>query len=61
MSSPTVAVDQLRRTAKARNQYQQACAALRKKKSADAEKYLRKALRDYPKSRLRAGVYVSHG
>src|ERR1700719_1139143 len=49
MSSPTVAVEQLRRTAKARNQYQQACAALRKKKGADAEKYLRKALREYPK------------
>jgi tetratricopeptide (TPR) repeat protein len=49
MSSPTVAVEQLRRTEKARNQYQQACAALRKKKSADAEKHLRKALRDYPK------------
>jgi len=49
MSSPTVAVEQLQRTAKARNQYQQACAALRKKKGADAEKHLRKALRDYPK------------
>ena len=49
MSNPTVAVEQLRRTAKARNKYQQACAALRKNNSADAEKYLQKALRDYPK------------
>jgi tetratricopeptide (TPR) repeat protein len=49
IDSPTVAVEQLRKTEKARNQYQQACSALRKQKSADAEKHLRKALRDYPK------------
>jgi tetratricopeptide (TPR) repeat protein len=49
MRGPTVAVEQLRKTAKARNQYQQACAALRRKKSADAEQHLRKAVHDYPK------------
>lgn len=49
MGGPAVAVEQLRRTEKARKQYQQACSALRKKKSADAEKHLRRAVRDYPK------------
>ena len=49
MSSPTVAVEQLQKTAKARNEYQQGCAALKKKKSADAEKHFRKAIREYPK------------
>jgi tetratricopeptide (TPR) repeat protein len=48
MSSPTIAVEQLR-TTNARNEYQQACAALRKKKNADAEQHLRKAVRNYPK------------
>jgi tetratricopeptide (TPR) repeat protein len=49
MSSPTVAVGQLQRAARARNEYQQGCAALRKKKRGDAEKHFRKALRQYPK------------
>src|SRR5215831_3831359 len=35
MSSPTVAVEQLQRAARARSEYQQGCAALRKKKSAE--------------------------
>ena len=48
MSSPTVAVDQLQRTAKARNEYQQGCTALGKKRMADAEKHFRKALHEYP-------------
>ena len=49
MSSPTVAVEQLQRAARARNEYQQGCAALKKKKRGDAEKHFRKALREYPK------------
>ncbi len=49
MSSPTVAVWQLQRAAKAKNQYQQGCAALRKKKRGDAEKHFRNALREYRK------------
>src|SRR5262249_8776765 len=49
MSSPTVAVQQLQRAARARNEYQQGCAALRKKKRGDAEKHFRKAVREYPK------------
>jgi tetratricopeptide (TPR) repeat protein len=48
MSSPTVAVEQLQRTAKARNEYQQGCAALVKKRTAEAEKHFRRALREYP-------------
>jgi hypothetical protein len=49
MSSPTVAVGQLQRAARARNEYQKGCAALRKKKRGDAEKHFRKALREYRK------------
>ena len=49
IDSPTVAVEQLQKTAKARAEYQQACTALRKNKSAEAEKHLGKALHDYPK------------
>jgi hypothetical protein len=49
MSSPTVAVGQLQRATRARNEYQQGCAALRKKKRGDAEKHFRKALREYRK------------
>jgi hypothetical protein len=48
MGSSTVAVEQLQRTAKARNEYQQGCTALVKKRMADAEKHFRKALREYP-------------
>jgi Tfp pilus assembly protein PilF len=49
MNSPMVAVEQLQRAARARNEYQHGCAALRKKKRADAEKHFRKAVRGYPK------------
>jgi tetratricopeptide (TPR) repeat protein len=49
MSGPTVAVGQLQRAARARNEYQQGCAALRKKKRGDAEKHFRKALHEYRK------------
>ena len=49
MSSPAVAVEQLQRAARARSEYHQGCAALRKKKSTEAEKHFRKALREYPK------------
>jgi tetratricopeptide (TPR) repeat protein len=49
MSSPAVAVEQLQRAGRARSEYQQGCAALRRKKSAETEKHFRKALREYPK------------
>jgi hypothetical protein len=49
MSSPTVAVGQLHRAARARNEYQQGCEALRKKKRGNAEKHFRKALHEYRK------------
>jgi len=52
MSSPTVAIEQLRRTAGARDEYQQGCTALRKKKFGDAERHLRNAVREYPKYAL---------
>jgi cytochrome c-type biogenesis protein CcmH/NrfG len=48
MASPTVAVEQLQKTAKARNEYHQGCTALEKKSMADAEKHFRKALHEYP-------------
>jgi tetratricopeptide (TPR) repeat protein len=49
MSSPTVAVGQLQRAVRARSEYQQGCAALRKKKPNDAERHFRKALHEYRK------------
>lgn len=49
MSSPTVAVGQLQRAARARIEYQQGCVALRKKKRSDAEKHFRKAVHEYRK------------
>lgn len=49
MTTPTVAVGQLQKAARARNEYQQGCAALRKKKRGDAEKHFRKALHEYRK------------
>jgi tetratricopeptide (TPR) repeat protein len=49
MGRPTVAVEQLQRAEAARSEYQRGCADLRKKKSADAEKHFRKALRKNPK------------
>jgi tetratricopeptide (TPR) repeat protein len=48
ISSPTIAAEQLQITAKARKEYHEACAAL-KKKVADVEKHLRKAVQHYPK------------
>jgi tetratricopeptide (TPR) repeat protein len=47
--SATVEADQLQVGAKAMDEYQQACLALRSHKLADAEKHLRKAVREYPK------------
>jgi len=49
MSSPTIAVEQLQRTARARNEYQQGCTALRKKKFGEAERHFRNAVHEYPK------------
>jgi tetratricopeptide (TPR) repeat protein len=49
VASPTIAAEQLQITAKARKEYHDACVALRKKKVADAEKHLRKAIQHYPK------------
>jgi hypothetical protein len=48
-TTPTVAAAQLQLPAKTRKEYQEACAALKNKKPADAEKYLRKAVESYPK------------
>jgi tetratricopeptide (TPR) repeat protein len=58
MNSPTVAVEQLQRAARARNEYQQGCLALRKKKRGDAEKHFRKALHEY---RIYATAWVTLG
>jgi len=49
IKSPIITVDELRRTAKARNEYWQGCVALKKKRSAEAEQRFRKAVRQYPK------------
>jgi tetratricopeptide (TPR) repeat protein len=48
MPRPTVALGQLQRIAKARDEYQQGCAALGKKRMAGAEKHFQKALHEYP-------------
>ena len=48
-NSPTIAADQLRISTKARKEYHQACAVLRNKKIADAERHLRKAVKEDPK------------
>ncbi len=48
-NSPTIAADQLRIAAKARKEYQQACAVLKDKKIADAERHLRNAVKEDPK------------
>jgi YD repeat-containing protein len=48
-ATPTVAAQQLQIPAKTRKEYQEACAALKDKKAADAEKHLRKAVQAYPK------------
>jgi tetratricopeptide (TPR) repeat protein len=47
--SPIVAATALQVPPKARKEYQEACSALNKKKTADAEKHLRKAVHEYPK------------
>ena len=48
-SSPVVAAEQLQIAPKARREYQEACLALQKKQTAEAEKHLRKAVHEYPK------------
>ena len=45
-NSPTIAADQLRIAAKARKEYHQACAVLKDKNLVDAERHLRKAVRE---------------
>ena len=45
-NSPTIAADQLRIAAKARKEYHQACALLKDKKIVDAERHLRKAVKE---------------
>jgi tetratricopeptide (TPR) repeat protein len=45
-NSPTIAADQLRIAAKARKEYHQACAVLKGKKIVDAERHLRKAVKE---------------
>src|SRR5882724_13559675 len=47
--SPIVAATALQVPPKARKEYQEACSALNKKKTADAEKHVRKAVHEYPK------------
>jgi tetratricopeptide (TPR) repeat protein len=49
INNPTIPAEQLQMAAEARNDYHQACAALKTKKNADAEKHLRKAVQHYPK------------
>ena len=49
MSGPTVAAEQLQISAKARKEYQAACAALEDRKTGEAEKRLHKAVQEYPK------------
>ena len=48
-TTPMVAAEQLQVPAKTRKEYQEACAALKDKKTADAERHLRKAVQAYPK------------
>jgi tetratricopeptide (TPR) repeat protein len=49
ISSPIIDAEQLQVGDKAKREYQQACAALRRHKNEDAEKHLRRAVHDYPK------------
>lgn len=49
MRNPTVSLQQLQRTAKARDTYLRGCTALRKKKNAEAEKLFQRAVRTYSK------------
>src|SRR5215470_10950346 len=47
LSTPVVAANQLQTPAKAKKHYQEACVALRKLKTAEAEKHLRLAIHEY--------------
>ena len=47
--SPTVATARLQVPAKARKEYDEACTALKDKKTENVEKHLRKAVQEYPK------------
>src|SRR5262249_10295735 len=49
IKSPTISVQELKRTAKSRSEYWEGCLALKKKKIANAEQRFRKAIRRYPK------------
>lgn len=49
LRNPAVSIQQLERTAKARDKYLRGCTALKKKNTAEAEKQFRRALRDYSK------------
>jgi len=49
INSPTIPAEQLQTAAEARKDYHEACAALKRKNHADAEKHLRKAVQHYPK------------
>ena len=48
MSGPVVPAEQLQIPPKARNEYQEACATLKDRKTGDVEKRLRKAVKEYP-------------
>jgi tetratricopeptide (TPR) repeat protein len=48
-TAAAVSAEQLQIPANAKKEYQRACAALKDKKTAEAEKHLRKAVQDYPK------------
>src|SRR4029077_5357627 len=49
MASPAISIQQLQRTAKARDRYLRGCVFLRKKNNAEAERLFRRAVRDYSK------------
>lgn len=49
VTSPSVAASQLQIPESARREFQKACAAIRKKKTTDAEKHLQRALTDSPR------------
>jgi tetratricopeptide (TPR) repeat protein len=50
--APTIAAEQLKIPGKASKEYEEACAALRRRKLPDAEKHLRTAVREYGKYSL---------
>jgi tetratricopeptide (TPR) repeat protein len=49
LTRSSIPAEQLQVPAAARKEYQEACAALKNKKTADAEKHLRRAVQQYPK------------